>query len=171
MRLFYCVLILVLFSLVPGTLVAQPALDGAGAASSSLNLGVGYFGVGTEASPALSLEGAYRFSGLLPWGLAPHVGVVGTTDGSLYGYGGVLRNVDLPSGLLLSASLGAGLYRQGRGLDLGGALEFRSGVALGWELGNGDRVSIYLYHLSNAGLGSRNPGVEVFGIGYTLGFR
>jgi lipid A 3-O-deacylase len=165
------ILALTLFSFLPGPLVAQPALDVAGEASSSLSLGLGYFGVATEDGPALSIEVAYRLPGLLSWGLAPQVGVAGTTEGSLYGFGGLMRSVDLPSGLVLTASVGAGLYRRGGGLDLGGTLEFRSGVALGRKLGDRDRISIYLYHLSNAGLGDRNPGVEVLGIGYTLGLR
>jgi lipid A 3-O-deacylase len=146
-------------------------MDGGAGAPPRFSLGLGYFGVGPGDEPALSLEGAYRLPGRLPWGLEAQTGVLGTTEGSLYGFGEVLRSVDLPSALVLTVSLGAGLYRPGGRIDLGSSLEFKSGVALGWEVGSRGRISLFGYHLSNGGLGDRNPGVEVLGIGYTLGFR
>lgn len=143
-------------------------MEGGAGAPVRFSLGLGYFGVGPGDQPALSLEGAYRFPGRLPWGLEVQAGVLGTTEGSLYGYGEFLRSVDLRSGLVLGLSLGAGLYRRGDGIDLGSSLEFKSGFALGWEVGSRGRISLFGYHLSNGGLGDRNPGVEVVGIGYTL---
>jgi lipid A 3-O-deacylase len=165
------ILIPVLFLALPGFLGAQAAMDGGAGAPPRFSLGLGFFGVGHGDHPALSLEGAYRFPVRLPWALEAQAGALGTTEGSLYGYGELLRSVDLPSGLVLSLSLGAGLYRRGGGIDLGSSLEFKSGVALGWEVGSRGRISLFGYHLSNGGLGDRNPGVEVVGVGYTLGFR
>ena len=53
-----------------------------------------------------------------------------------------------------------GLYEDGSGADLGGALEFRSGIELGYQAPNGTRVGLGVDHRSNAGIYSRNPGLE-----------
>ena len=58
-----------------------------------------------------------------------------------------------------------GLYVQGDGKDLGGLLEFRSGIELGYEMTSGWRLGVSLDHRSNAELGPINPGLE------TLQFR
>jgi len=64
--------------------------------------------------------------------------------------------------------LGAGAYRQGEGPDLGSVLEFRSGIDLSRTLADGHQITVFLYHLSNASLGRRNPGVEVLGVAYAV---
>ena len=45
-------------------------------------------------------------------------------------------------------------------LDLGLALEFRSGLELGYRFSSQVRLGLALYHLSNASLGDENPGTE-----------
>lgn len=55
-----------------------------------------------------------------------------------------------------------GLYFQGNGVDLGGVLEFRSGIEVGYELKSGWRMGLSLDHRSNAELGRINPGLETF---------
>lgn len=55
-----------------------------------------------------------------------------------------------------------GLYFQGNGQDLGGLLEFRSGIEVGYELKSGWRMGLSLDHRSNAELGRINPGLETF---------
>ena len=61
-----------------------------------------------------------------------------------------------------------GYYRKGNGKDLGHSLEFRSQIKLGYTLAGGSRVAIALSHLSNGGLGRRNPGLESFTIAFEL---
>ncbi|MBP0483402.1 acyloxyacyl hydrolase [Sagittula salina] len=53
-----------------------------------------------------------------------------------------------------------GLYFDNGGFDLGGPLEFRSGVELGWEARNGWRMALSYDHRSNAGIYDDNPGME-----------
>ena len=53
-----------------------------------------------------------------------------------------------------------GLYHAGDGLDLGGAIAFRSGAEVGWESRRGWRVGLSFDHRSNAGIYDDNPGVE-----------
>ena len=53
-----------------------------------------------------------------------------------------------------------GLYVQGSGPDLGGPIEFRSGVELGYEFTSGWRLAASFDHRSNAEIFPLNPGVE-----------
>lgn len=54
----------------------------------------------------------------------------------------------------------AGLYEPNGGVDLGGTIEFRSGVELGYENDNGWRYSLSYDHRSNLGIYEDNPGIE-----------
>ena len=53
-----------------------------------------------------------------------------------------------------------GLYAEGSGADLGGPVQFRSGLELGYETRRGLRIGLGFDHRSNGGLRSRNPGLE-----------
>jgi len=53
-----------------------------------------------------------------------------------------------------------GLYENGSGANLGGAIQFRSGVEIGYKARNGTRIGLGFDHRSNAGLDSPNPGLE-----------
>ena len=53
-----------------------------------------------------------------------------------------------------------GLYEKGSGVDLGGPIEFRSGIEIGYQARNGARFGFGFDHRSNAGIYSRNPGLE-----------
>ncbi|WP_425073955.1 acyloxyacyl hydrolase [Sagittula sp. S175] len=53
-----------------------------------------------------------------------------------------------------------GLYFDNGGFDLGGPIEFRSGVELGWENRRGWRMAFSYDHRSNAEIYNKNPGIE-----------
>ena len=53
-----------------------------------------------------------------------------------------------------------GLYADNGGFDLGGPIEFRSGIELGYENRRGWRYAISYDHRSNAGIYEKNPGIE-----------
>ena len=53
-----------------------------------------------------------------------------------------------------------GLYFDNGGFDLGGPIEFRSGIELGYEGRNGWRYGLSYDHRSNAGIYDENPGIE-----------
>jgi len=59
----------------------------------------------------------------------------------------------------LSLTTGPGRYSD-RYFDLGSRLEFRSGVELARQLRKGRRVAVGLFHYSNGGTASHNPGTE-----------
>ncbi|TVR62049.1 MAG: acyloxyacyl hydrolase [Gemmatimonadales bacterium] len=130
-------------------------------------LGLSWFDLeGEQASPGL--EFSLRPGGALPLGIRPQLGAMGNGDGGFYVYGGLTREFELGAGFRVSPSLSAGLYQQGESLDLGSPLEFRSGLLLDRAVWRDHRLGVFLYHLSNAGLAQRNPGVEVLGLAYGL---
>ena len=53
-----------------------------------------------------------------------------------------------------------GLYADNGGFDLGGPIEFRSGVEIGYENKAGWRFGLSYDHRSNAGIYDDNPGIE-----------
>ena len=53
-----------------------------------------------------------------------------------------------------------GLYAKGSEVGLGGPIEFRSGLELGYQNREGLRIGIGADHRSNAGIYSNNPGME-----------
>lgn len=53
-----------------------------------------------------------------------------------------------------------GLYAENGGFDLGGPIEFRSGIEIGYENRSGFRFAASYDHRSNAGIYDDNPGIE-----------
>lgn len=97
----------------------------------------------------------------------PFLGTMVTKRGALYIYGGGSFDL-LFKNFLISISLAGGYYRQGGGRDLGSPAEFRSAIAFGYSFPNLSRLSISLYHMSNASFGSHNPGTESLVIFYSI---
>ena len=54
-----------------------------------------------------------------------------------------------------------GLYSRGTGVDLGGPIEFRSGIELAYRLEDGLRLGLGWDHRSNLEIYPSNPGVEM----------
>ena len=98
----------------------------------------------------------------------PMVGGFVTTDGSLYGYGGIYTDFDLSDQVVLRPSFAVGAYSDGDGKDLGGVLEFRSGIELAWRFANRSRLGLEFTHISNAGIYDHNPGMETLTVNYSM---
>jgi hypothetical protein len=98
----------------------------------------------------------------------PKLGMEATTAGAFYAYGGF--NFDIPMGnhFLLTLGTAVGHYSNGSGKDLGDTVEFKSGAEIALRLRNRARLAMALYHISNAGLGSDNPGTEILGLTYSI---
>jgi lipid A 3-O-deacylase len=116
--------------------------------------------------------GPRRFHWLPRWlpDLAPAVGAMATSDGALYAYAGFRIGVPLGErrAWRFSPQWAAGLYYPPPGgRSLGGPVEFRSGIELSRQMGNGARIGLLFYHLSNAGFYERNPGSESLVLTYT----
>lgn len=78
-----------------------------------------------------------------PRGLQPMVGGTITSDEAGFVYGGASVGL-VRRQIILRPSSAAGLYRRGHGKELGGTLEFRSGLELGWLAKSGIRIGLEL---------------------------
>jgi len=134
---------------------------------SYLTLGAGYYDINDNQGAAeFRLE--WRFKKLF-WKIHPFVGVMGTSDSAVYGYGGIAFDWKLGK-FVFTPSFAAGAYRDGDGKDLGHVIEFRSALEIAYEFENRHRLGLIFYHLSNASLADNNPGTEVLSLGYSIPF-
>jgi lipid A 3-O-deacylase len=149
-------------------LILSSALAGNAYATDYLSGSVGWFDIIDQDNESTHLGLEYRFN---PWqyGFRPTVGANLTTDGALYGYGGFHWDVPLVDNeLYLVPNFVAGLYSEGDGKDLGGAIQFRSGIELQYQMPNTHRVGVAFNHISNASIYDKNPGVETLLINYSV---
>lgn len=99
--------------------------------------------------------------------LHPIAGTSLLADGGTYVYAGARHEWYLSERLFVAPSFAAGIYQEG-GVDLGGPLEFRSGLDLGYRLSDRVESALGIYHLSNGGLYALNGGAEslLFSVAY-----
>ena len=96
------------------------------------------------------------------WSLSPAFGLMATFEGAFYGYGSFRFDVRVSQPWTLTVHTGAGWYEQGNSKDLGGPVEFRSGLQVARFLADGRRIGVGFYHLSNASIYEDNPGSNSF---------
>lgn len=137
---------------------------------SMIGVGVGYYDIFDE-DEAADFRVEYRSGEPCFWEIKPFAGAHVTTDGAIYGLGGLYADFELSPEWTLTPSLAAGLYSDGDGKDLGHTVEFRSQLELGYNFQNGSRVTTGLAHISNASLGDRNPGTEILSLNYYFPLR
>lgn len=121
-----------------------------------------------------TLEGGieYRWRPFKLWfmDLKPTFGVTATAENGYWGYAGFRWDVPVKSTRWVpTLSVAVASYEQGDGKNLGGTLEFRSALDIGYRLKGGSRVGVSLYHLSNAGIYEYNPGSESLVLFWSLG--
>lgn len=143
-----------------GLLISLLWLVPAAASDVAVSAGVLEFGEpGAAAEAGIELRlSQIRLLGGASWELSPAFGLMATEDRSFYGYGGFRVNFEVGDDWVVTLHTGAGLYEDGEGKDLGGTVEFRSGLEIVRLLASGKRVGLNLYHLSNAVIYDRNPG-------------
>ena len=132
-----------------------------------LSLGLGYYDI-NDNEEAADFRMEYRWDSPLLWVIEPWAGAEVTSDGAIYGLGGLLADIKIGSGFLVTPSFGAGLYYKGNGKDLGHIIAFRSQLEMGWEFENSSRIGIAGGHISNAGLDNKNPGAEYLNLYYHI---
>lgn len=131
-----------------------------------LSVSAGAFDVTREADRAAEFVLQYRSDQKL-WFVKPHAGVMATTDGSVYGFAGLLVDLYFGNRWVLTPSTAVGAYHSG-GKDLGRSLQFRWGAELAYRFDDRGRLGIGLYHMSNGGLDDDNPGAESALLTYSL---
>tara|TARA_B100000900_G_C20480664_1_gene675286 strand:- start:66 stop:587 length:522 start_codon:yes stop_codon:yes gene_type:complete len=93
--------------------------------------------------------------------LSPITGAMITGDNASYIYTGVQANYKI--GVLnVTPSFAPGYYHEGNGKDLGHPLEFKSELQLSLELPLDSQFGFSYNHLSNASLGTKNPGANSY---------
>jgi len=128
--------------------------------------GLGAFDLVQDDDTAIDFRIEYRHGEGL-WIVKPWAGIEATSDGAIYGLGGILADVSLGN-IVFTPSFGVGLFSEGDGKDLGHTVEFRSQLELAYRFANRSRVGVAFSHISNAGLGDNNPGTEVINVYYAL---
>jgi hypothetical protein len=145
-------------------LTVGPAAAADREADASFVVGTGWFDANRRRDQAAELRLEYRSPSLVS-GLRAVAATLATSDGSLFVGTGLAYEVRL-GGWDVTPTFVPGVYRRGQGRDLGYPLEFRSQLELGRRLSGGGRVAVAVSHLSNAGLGSTNPGQESLTVSY-----
>tara|TARA_Y100000590_G_C15699979_1_gene1006402 strand:- start:141 stop:683 length:543 start_codon:yes stop_codon:yes gene_type:complete len=93
--------------------------------------------------------------------LSPITGGFLTENSAFYLYTGVQAEYDL--GLLtITPSFAPGYYNYGNGKDLGYPLEFKTEVQVSFNLSDSTQLGMSYNHISNASLGSKNPGANSY---------
>ena len=130
-----------------------------------LNIFTGMFDFSddTQASGILGLqhqnEELYRKSFL--GNLSPITGGFLTEKNAFYLYSGVQVEYDFGF-LTITPSFAPGYYNYGDGKDLGYPLEFKSEVQMTFNLSDSTHLGMSYNHISNASLGSKNPGANSY---------
>lgn len=120
---------------------------------------VGSFGVKEKDGRAVFAGLEVHFSPWR-WEIYPIAGLLATGDESLYLRVGLGRDFPLGDRFVLSLGSGVGYYSRGDGPELGEDLEFRSALDLAYRWREDLALGLRVSHLSNAGIGEENPGVE-----------
>jgi lipid A 3-O-deacylase len=159
-RFLPCILLPLLAAAQPGS--AEPT-------SPYLTLAVGHVAVlDSDIPDPVVYKIEYRFAPRWKWQLAPSVGVARSENGASFIFADLERDFFLGKHWVLSPSLGLGSFDDGKDVKLGNDLEFRSGLKIAYQFSNDWRVAVGLFHLSNGGLGDRNPGTEPVFIGVSI---
>ncbi len=131
----------------------------------------------TELGMELRLDPFVRGERPVSWSLSPAAGVMGTSDDALYGHVGFRLELPVPGPwggrrdrVVLTPQVAAGYYDRGDDEKLGGNLQFRSGLEAAVRLTRRHSVGVLFYHLSNAGIDDRNPGVESLVVQWSVTF-
>jgi lipid A 3-O-deacylase len=133
-----------------------------------VSLGAGAFDVLHDFT-AGEFRGEYRFGQKL-WIFKPFLGLMGTTDGAFYGYGGFLVDIYIGNRWVVMPNVAVGYFDKGSGKDLGAHTEFRSGAEFAYRFDDRSRLGFTFHHISNAGIGKHNPGEEEMALVFSLPF-
>ena len=93
--------------------------------------------------------------------LSPVTGGFLTENNTFYLYTGVQAEYELGF-LTLTPSFTPGYYNSGDGKDLGHPLEFKSEIQVSFDLSDTSHLGMSYNHISNASLGTKNPGANSY---------
>ena len=93
--------------------------------------------------------------------LSPITGGFLTEKNAFYLYSGVQAEYEVGF-LTITPSFAPGYYNYGSGKDLGYPLEFKSEVQMSINLSDSTHLGLSYNHISNASLGTKNPGANSY---------
>ena len=130
----------------------------------TINITAGQIGIlddDVDGTQRYGLE--YRFTsfaGPAGFRLIPAIGAARSNNGANFIYADLRHDFYLNSRWILIPSFGMGAFNDSKEINLGNDLEFRSGVEIAYQFRNKMRAGIAIFHLSNGGISSQNPGTE-----------
>ena len=101
--------------------------------------------------------------------LSPITGGFLTENNAAYLYTGVQAEYELGF-LTITPSFAPGYYHYGNGKDLGYPLEFKSEVQMTFNLSDNIHLGMSYNHISNASLGTKNPGANSYMLNFLKQF-
>lgn len=153
------------FTLLLG-LILQPI---AHADQPEVALSAGAFEVFDSGANATEVGAEYRFRPTeLLFGAVPAIGLNINSDGGYWTHAGLRYDVTFAEKWLFTPQLALVGYEDGAGVDLGSGFLFRTGIELGYQLSANSKLSMTLYHMSNADLAKNNPGSESVILNYSF---
>ena len=131
-------------------------------------IATGQYGMRKEIPHSVGMELEVR----TPWRwtiIRPVTGLLTTTGGFAYVYSGIAFEIPIAGSWRVTPAFAPGVVLAGGDGDLGSAIEFRSSLELSAAPAETIRVGLGFSHISNAHLGTRNPGVEVLTLRLAFG--
>ena len=163
--------ILVVFLMINYTNINSVADDAANETELSAYTGMFDFSDDNQSAGLFGLqhqnEELYRNSFLGK--LSPITGGFITENNAFYLYTGVQAEYEIGF-LTITPSFAPGYYNYGSGKDLGHPLEFKSEVQMSFDLSDNTKLGMSYNHISNASLGTKNPGANSYMINFLKQF-
>ncbi len=150
----------------PGVYASYGPLSVLGRDRDALQLGLGLFDWRTtdQAEGVANLE--YRIGHKLFF-LGPAVGLVASSSGALFGYGGIYADIVIGP-VTVTPQMALGGYDKGNSRDLGGVFEFRQSLDVAYNLPGRRRLGFRYAHISNADIHSINPGEDEMQLTFSI---
>tara|TARA_B100000700_G_C14680071_1_gene684948 strand:+ start:262 stop:759 length:498 start_codon:yes stop_codon:yes gene_type:complete len=101
--------------------------------------------------------------------LQPVTGGFITADNAVYVYTG-FQIPNKSGSFTFTPSFTPGLYSEGDGKDLGHVIEFKTEIQISFEISDDSEFGLSYNHISNASLGSKNPGANSYMFNYIKKF-
>jgi len=116
-----------------------------------------------QASPVLGIQHQNEelFKKMNRGIISPITGAFITGNNAYYLYTGVQAEYEIGS-LNFTPSFAPGYYSQGNGKDLGSVIEFKTEVQVTYDLSEATHLGMSYNHISNASIGSINPGANSY---------
>ena len=128
-----------------------------------INITAGQVGILDDMKNTQRYGMEYRFksfSGPFDFRLIPALGTAVSNDGASFIYTDLRHDFYVARRWILIPSFGMGVFKDSSDINLGNDLEFRSGIEVAYQFRNKVRAGIAIFHLSNGGISSQNPGTE-----------